>query len=216
MAIASVGLVVGIGAVATLAAWNDNEWVLGSTAGGDAGIGSSQFNVQQNREQSPTVDSTWDDHQTEPTAGGLTFGLSALALTPGDSTYAPVALKTTANSIAGSVTLQAPVPSTTITATDPDGLLWGAMQYSVKVTDAATDCSATTWADFGTAVATNVDFDGTLSTPPTQDVDAAGGNIQYYCFKVTLPVAPAGVTDLNTLQGLTAAPAWRFAATSAD
>lgn len=215
MAIASVGLVVGIGAVATLAAWNDNEWLVGSTSGDDAGIGSSQFNVQQNRAQSPTAASAWDDHQSEPTAGGLMFSLGALSLTPGGSTYAPVALKTTTNSIAGSLTLQAPVPSTTITVTDPDAAIWGAMQYSVKVSETPTDCTATTWADFGTAIASDTDFDGTLAAP-SQALDATGGNIQYYCFKVTLPAAPAGVADLSTLQGLTAAPAWRFAATSAD
>jgi predicted ribosomally synthesized peptide with SipW-like signal peptide len=217
MAIASVGLIVGIGTVATLAAWNDNEWVVGSTSGGAAGVGTSEFNVQQNRDQAPTaLGSTWDDHQTEPAAGSLTFSLGALSLTPGGSTYAPVALKTTTESIAGTLTLQAPVPSTTITATDPGKLLWGAMQYSVKVNDAPTGCTATTWADFGTTVATDADFDGTLSSPPSQALSAAGGNIQYYCFKITLPAAPTGVTDLNTLQGLTAAPAWRFAATSAD
>ena len=213
-AIASVGAVLGIGATATLAAWNDNEWVVGGTAAGGAGIGTSTFDVWQNREQAPTnILATWDDKETELAAGGLTFSTGTLALTPGDSTYAPVAIQTKTGSIAGSLILQAPVKSTAVAYTDPSSVLWGALQYSVQVTETAKVCTAGTWATFGTAIANNVDFDAAL-TPTSQTVAANRGNIQYYCFKVTLPAEPAGVTDLNTLQGLTSAPAWRFAATS--
>lgn len=213
LAIAAAGLVIGVGAAATLAAWNDNEWVVGGTGPDSPGIGTSQFEVSQNRDQSPTAGSTWSNHETEPVAGSLTFTIDPLALTPGDSIYAPVALQTTADSIAGTVTLQAPIESTAVTANDPTDILWGALQYSVKATETATDCDATTWATFGTSVATAQDFDAAL-TATTQPVAADRGNIQYYCFQVTLPAAPTGVTDLTTLQGLTVAPAWRFAAVS--
>jgi len=213
LAIASVGLVVGIGAVATLAAWNDNEWVVGGTSGA-AGIGTSNFNVEQNRTQSPLTGSVWDDHSTEPDSGALVFSLGALSLTPGDSTYAPVALRTDATSVAGDITVQAPVKSSTVTTNDSSSILWNALQYSVAVTSAPTDCTATTWATFGTPVITDANVTDVLTGTTSQHLLAQSGSIQYYCFKVTLPATPTGVTDLTTLQGLTAAPAWRFAATS--
>lgn len=211
IALSAAGTVLAVGGITTLAAWNDSEWVWGGASSGGDPIGSSEFNVQQNREQAPTAASPWTDHGSMTDAGLMVFSPDAMALTPGDTAYAPVALRTTATSIAGEVTLQGAVDNTNVTTNDPDNLLWDAVRYSVKVTEDATECSAENWADFGEAVVTGA----TLATgaDDAQVLAAEAGNIQYYCFQIELP-GDAGGEDQNSLQGRTIAPAWEFAATS--
>lgn len=174
-------------------------------------MGASSFNVQQNRDADvpPTAASTWDDHETNP-GGEVVFTPGALNLTPGDSVYAPVALKTGEGSIAGSLALQPPVEATGV-ATDAG--LWGALTYSVKATETPTACNAATWDAFGTEVIPAGTGFETGVTPAQQQLAADEANIQYYCFEVTLPADAPGV---DGLQGQTAAPAWQFIATSVD
>ncbi|MEW1979579.1 acyl-CoA dehydrogenase [Citricoccus sp. NPDC079358] len=167
--------------------------------------------MQQNRDADvpPTAASTWDDHETNP-GGEVVFTPGALNLTPGDSVYAPVALKTGEGSIAGSLALQPPVEATGV-ATDAG--LWGALTYSVKATETPTACNAATWDAFGTEVIPAGTGFETGVTPAQQQLAADEANIQYYCFEVTLPADAPGV---DGLQGQTAAPAWQFIATSVD
>ncbi|HWM16437.1 MAG TPA: SipW-dependent-type signal peptide-containing protein [Microbacterium sp.] len=212
--------VVGIGTAGTLAAWNDNEWVAAVVNGDQAGLRSSTFAVWQNRDQAPTAESAWTDHASNPDAGGLEFSLGALALTPGDSVYAPVAIQSKADSVAGTLTLQSPEASNDVTAEDTDGLLWAALRYSVKATTTPTQCDASTWDAFGATVVTDAALTAPL-TAASQSVAADRGDIQYYCFEVTLPgyvdeanPTPAELDALNPLQGRSVAPAWRFAAES--
>ena len=47
MAVAAAGLVLGVGASVTLAAWTDTEWVFGGNGAGGPGVGTSTFEVQQ-------------------------------------------------------------------------------------------------------------------------------------------------------------------------
>lgn len=217
-ALASAGIVLGIGATATLAAWNDNEWVVGGFNGGD-GIGASRFNVQQNT-LLPITDATgfgtaWDDHQEQSEAGLLLFGLDALALTPGTTVYAPVALQTEANSIAGTVTLQGAVKQTTTASPDPDQLLWDTLTYSVRSSETAADCTdAASFAALGPeTVAEGTALGAALTAPaaPTHALAATAGSTRYYCFAITLPDSP----EAQGTQGMSVAPAWRFAAESA-
>lgn len=204
-----------LGITATVAAWTDNEWVFGSNAAGDGpGIGTSTFEVQQNTDPA-FADLAWTDEEENP-GGGLTFGIDALALTPGDAVYAPVALRTTSTSVAGDVTLQPAVEATGITTNDPADLLWDALDVRVATHDAAFTCDADAFAG-GPAT---VIADGALSAEPaaalSQALAAASGSTQYYCFEVSLPdplpLAPG--TDINDYMGLTVAPAWQFEALS--
>lgn len=215
MAITSAGVAVGLAAVVTLASWNDQEWVFGGSGPGGTsqpGVGTSTFNVQQDAwdATSPAAQSaTFDDNETNP-GNPLIFNVEPNGLTPGDTIYAPVAMTTEANSIAGNLTLQAPVADVGKTATDAGGLLWDNLTYTVRVTDvqATADNCRTDFANAGTAIVTNQPF--TAGATVAQSLSAAGTNVQYYCFAITLP-------DNATTQGLpgrTVFPAWQFAAVS--
>jgi predicted ribosomally synthesized peptide with SipW-like signal peptide len=215
------GLVLGLGATATLAAWNDSEWVFGGNAAGTGpGVGTSTFEVEQNA-SSPYVASPFIQSEENP-GNALIFGVDALALSPGDSVYAPVALRTVDGSLGGNVTLQPAVPANEtrfLAATrsnDPDGLLLDALEVRVSVlADATVTCNL---AAFSALTATTI-ADGPLATTggsAAQTLLADSGNVQHYCFEITLPAAPVLPvnTTIDALQGLSIAPAWEFAAES--
>ncbi|PJJ55632.1 SipW-dependent-type signal peptide-containing protein [Compostimonas suwonensis] len=217
-AIMAGGLVLGLGVTATLAAWTDTEWIFGGNAAGDGpGVGTSTFEVEQNT-SSPYVATAFDQFEANP-GDTMIFGVDALALSPGDAVYAPVALRTIADSLGGSVELQAAVEADesdfTTPSVDPDGLLWGALDLRVSVAeDAVLPCTADAFAPGATIIA-----DGPLATADgsiAQELDAESGNVQHYCFELTLPEAPTLPVgfDLDDLQGLSIAPAWEFAADS--
>ncbi|MBL3699094.1 acyl-CoA dehydrogenase [Leucobacter luti] len=201
-------LVVGVGATYTLASWNDAEWVWGG-ADGDPNVGTSSFNVQQNA-SAPFTTTGWGDFETNP-GDELTFTAGSLTLTPGDTIYAPVALQTSADSVAGTVQLQGAVAATGITVSDTGGSLWSAIRATVHTATGATPPAACTAAGAGNAGWTTLVTNAPLNTVgnATQTLAADAGSVQHYCFALTLP---AGSPD--TLQGRTIAPAWEFAATS--
>jgi len=206
----------GLAAVGTLAAWNDNEWVFGGTGPGDSGppgVGTGTFNVVQNAWEGtpPVAADIVADFESNP-GDALIFDAVPTALSPGDTIYAPVALRSDGDSDAGALVLQPAVASTAHTAVDTGGLLWDELTYSVRVTtDVATaeNCSAAGFAGAGTAIVTGAGLSAPI-TPGAQTLDADGGNVQYYCFAVALPDTPAA----QDLQGRRVFPAWRFAATS--
>lgn len=218
MAILAGGAVLGLGATATLAAWTDTEWVFGGN-GADAGVGTSSFEVEQNVSApfsdflSDGTTTAWNQNETNP-GNELTFGLSALSLTPGDSLYAPVALRTIAGAIAGDVTLQPAVAASGVSSTDPAQALWDALTVRVWASTTAQTCDATIVASGATLI-----VDGALASAGGQSAEvlmADRGNTQYYCFEVTLPrpTDPQEIIDIAGLQGRTVAPAWEFAAAS--
>ncbi len=203
----------GIGVGATLAAWTDTEWVFGGDGTGGPGIGTSAFNVEQNT--SPTVAAAaWTDESDNP-GGEIVFSLGASALTPGDSVYAAVALRTAADSIEGDLTLQPAVAAAGIAVDDPGGLLFAALDVRVATDDAAFTCDASAFTGAPTVIA-----DGSLATTggaSSQTLAAESGSVQYYCFEVTLPAgltAPPG-GEIEDYMGRTIAPAWEFQAESA-
>lgn len=218
MAVLSAGTAVGLATVVTLAAWNDNEWVFGGAGpGGDPGVGTSTFEVQQDAWDStpPTVESdTFGDFEDEP-GNALLFTVNPGAMTPGDTIYAPVALTTTAASIAGTLQLRHPVPAP---ADDSDEELWANLTYSVRVTEDAVEAAncRTAFTSSGTLVPAEpssavegLSFDADVEAAP-QTLAAARGNVQYYCFAITLPDSETA----QELQGKTVYPAWQFAAVS--
>ena len=96
------GLVLGVGATVTLAAWNDSEFV---TATFQAGT----FNLQGS-----TDGTTFSDHASAPGAS-LGFSVNASALSPGDVVYAPYAVRLAANTTSpATVTVTAPSTSRTL------------------------------------------------------------------------------------------------------
>jgi len=212
-ALAAGGALVVGGLGYTLASWTDTEWVFGGNAGnGTPGMSTSTFEVEQNVSV-PYDAAAFLQNETDP-GQGLQFSLSALALSPGDATYAPVVLRTTTDSLAGDVTLQPAVPATGLAVTDAEQTLWNALHVrAATTTDASAACDASAFTP-ATIVA-----DGALGTTggsTTQHLQGDGGSTQEYCFEVSLPanpVLPAGVS-IADLQGRSAAPAWQFAAES--
>src|SRR5690554_6759583 len=96
VAIAAVTGVLGVGVYTTLASWTDNEWVVAgfdSDGDGTPDIGTSTFEVQQNRTQQAADAGAWEDRETNLEAGDLEF-TTAVTLSPGTTLYAPVALRT--------------------------------------------------------------------------------------------------------------------------
>jgi len=206
LALLSAGVLVGIGATATLASWSDTEWVFGGVDGTTPGLGTSDFEVEQNR------GSGWDQFESA-NGGALSLTIPALALTPGDATYTQVSLRTTVSSpasIAGTLDLRSaiqavsPMPAT-------DAALWTALRLRVVVYDGApVTCNAAAFVG-GTYVIGSEATPAAITTAGslTRSLSALGANQQNYCFQVSLP---AGSPD--SLQGLNAAPVWEFHATS--
>lgn len=217
-AITAGAAALGLGVTATVAAWTDTEWVFGGDGAGGPGVGTSSFSVQQNT-VAPFGAGTWTDEADNP-GGEIVFentGIDATALTPGDSVYAQVALRTSTTSVAGDVELQPAVPAAGIAADDPAGLLFAALDVRVVTDDAAFTCNASAFS--GAPGAPALIADGPLATTggsAMQALAAAAGSVQYYCFEVTLPdpVPLAGGTTIDDYMGLSIAPAWEFQAES--
>ena len=185
-AVLAGGLVFGIGAAVTLAAWNDSEY-------GSASFTAGRFDIVG------AVDgSTFSSHATTGAAAALNFQLAPTAMAPGNATYALFSVKTANPSVAGTLQLTAGTPGGTGLATY--------LTYGVR-TISGTTCNATTYAA-GTAVVA----DGSALTAngaTTQAVTANGGTQVNYCFAVTLPT-----TAPNAAQGLTMSQTWQIQGTS--
>lgn len=85
LALAAGGLVLGVGAAITLAAWNDSEFATGTFSAGE-------FDLQG------STDGAAFSSSPEAPGKTLTFALDADALSPGDVVYAPFAVQLSADS----------------------------------------------------------------------------------------------------------------------
>lgn len=213
-AIAAGALVVGIGATYTLASWTDSEWVWGGASGNTPGVGTDIFEVQQDT-SSAFANSAWDDRETNP-GEALTFSAGQLSLSPGDTIYAPVALRTTAPSVEGTVTLRAAVAATGVAVNDASGALWNAIDVAVYTQKAATtpftrlgNCDASVATDTTNWTQVTGIIDLSTAASVTQTLDAGATSVQHYCFVLTLPTGSP-----DSLQGRTIAPAWEFRSVS--
>lgn len=212
LAVVSGGAVIALGATATLASWSDQEWVYAGDGLGGPGVATKVFEVQQNV-SAPYANTAgnWVDRESNP-GSSLTFGPGALALTPGDSVYAPVAIRSTASSIAGRLVLAGAVPASGTTITD-DGTLWNAITVRVAASQSTTTCDAAAFSVPANIVASGGLTSASVASANALAVSAASGNVWHFCFELTLPTA-AMVGDGSNLQGKTIAPAWRFSSTS--
>ena len=189
-AILAGGIVLGVGAAVTLAAWTDDEWAEGV-------FGAGSFNVQGS-----TNGTDFTDHESEGGAAALTFDLNGGDnMSPGDTVAAPFVLR-----LDGPTTYDATVA---LTSAAGGGDNAAALTYEIVQVASAGECSAT-------ATGTSVVPAGTAldSTTGAADFDlsagagTATGDPVSLCFKVT-----AG-DSLEQGQNTTAQ--WQFTATSAD
>lgn len=129
----------GVGAVATLAAWNDSEFAQTEFA-----AGSFVF-------QGSTDGTTFDEHASAEGAAQLGFEVGADNLAPGDVVYAPYALSIDGSST--DATLEA------LAAVDASGTLVADGQLAVdSVATTAFGCDAAAF-DGGSAVPTTITLD---------------------------------------------------------
>lgn len=159
-AILAGGLVLGVGAAITLAAWNDSEFATGVFAGGAFSIEGS------------TDGTAFTEHPTEAAAAPLTFEVEADNLAPSEPVYAGFAVQLTAAS-----TYAATVDITASSA----ATIAASLSYSLVET-ATFGCDATAFAA-GTALVT----DAATTTSTAADIftlDAAATPV-FLCFEVT-------------------------------
>lgn len=184
-ALLASGLVLGVGAAATIAAWNDTEHSQASFTAGRFGIVGS------------VNGSTFTENPTQ-TPATLSFQAPPTAMTPGTTTYALFSVRTLNPSVAGVAQLNA-------NAANASGL-GQHLTYGVR-TITGTTCNAST---FGAG--TNVVAPGsTLTTGATvtQPLQANAANQVNYCFAVTLPTAAP-----NSAQGLSLTARWEVVGTA--
>jgi len=188
------GLVLGLGATATAASWNDSEYAT-------ATLTTSTFNTE-----SSVGGQAWADNASPP---GATVTLAVGAFSPGTVAYLPVLIRTKVNSIAGTVVMG----GATFTGTDA-ALLSPVFTYRVVRTTATCDSTAFSGtpvfvigASGGVPLTTvpSTSLVNTLAAATTVATGASTG----FCLEVTLPTGAS-----NTLQGKTASATWQFLATS--
>jgi predicted ribosomally synthesized peptide with SipW-like signal peptide len=205
-AILASGLVLGVGAAFTLAAWTDNEWVFGG-AGPGGTPGTKTYAMQQNTVANfPEAD--WTD-EPEANGGRLDFTVDAAHLLPGDTVYAAFQLRAKPGSETLTATLAEAIQATNPAVGNSNSTaLYNALRYRAWIGLDAADCSALGDKSDGTVL---VAADSTLSTtsnvPLTLSAGTGGaaGAPVNLCFAMTLPAdAPA------TLQGKNVVPLWRF------
>ncbi|MDN5726917.1 MAG: SipW-dependent-type signal peptide-containing protein [Propionibacteriales bacterium] len=179
------GLVLGVGAAGTLAAWTDTEYAGSTFTSGTFGIVGA------------TNGSTFSEHPAAPGAT-LTFAPTVGAMVPGSDSYGLFAVRTTSTSVAGTVTVSTAVSGAS-------NALTTSLRFGVR-TISGTTCNAAAY-----SAGTVVVADGsTLTSPPTaspQSLAAAGADQQNYCFKLSLP----SNAD-NGAQGRSTTVQWTFAA----
>lgn len=181
-AVLAAGVVLGVGATATLAAWNDPEHTTATFTSGSFGIEGSVNGV------------SYVDYTVSGTPATLSFQLPPTSMTPGMTSYALFAVRTLADSVAGALSL---------TAGTPAGALASHLRYGVRVVPTAT-CNQTT---FSASAEIVVASDSPLSQSGTapRALSAGGADPLYYCFAVALPS-----TADNSAQGKTATQTWTF------
>lgn len=191
-AILAAGLVLGVGAAVTLAAWNDSEFAQSTFTAGTFDL-----------EGAEGAGTAFTEHATSGAAAALEFTAPVDNLAPGDSVYAAFAVRLKADTTTDASVTFAGV-TTTGTVTN--------LSYGVALVTAAgtANCTSTSFAG-----GTSVIADGTAITSvgtPTAFTLLKGspvttsGAAQYLCFKVT---AGSGLD-----QGQTGTATWQIQAIS--
>jgi predicted ribosomally synthesized peptide with SipW-like signal peptide len=192
------GLVLGLGATFTFAAWTDKAYV-------SSDFGTGTFGIQANV-SSPFSSGGWAEYGTSAGAGTLTFSIPTTSVVPGVPTYAPVSLRTISGSIAALVTIEGATTTGSVS-------LGAALRY--RVIQAAT-CNAAAFTGSPTYIvgsSTPVALTtGSAANAISLQADGANTapNGTAYCFELSLPDTPAN----QLLQGLSATAVWQFTATS--
>lgn len=189
LALLAAGLVLGVGAAVTLAAWNDSEVATGSFT-------ASTFAT----EAKDTASGTWAQ-TSDGSPATLTF--NATGLYPGAIVYAGLDVRTTAaTNIAGTALLSAAAPS-------GDSALTGELEYRVVVLTGAgalsTACSAASYSGAFLSVSSVPSGGGAVQAA----LAASASSPVRFCFQVQMKSAAA-----TGAQGRTGSVKWTVATAS--
>lgn len=191
-AILAGGIVLGVGAAVTLAAWTDQEWAEGIFGAGD-------FNVEGS---TTGAEDSFDDHTSSDGAAELSFELPASDnLSPGDAVAAPFVLR-----LDEATTYDATVDLTSAAGTgdNASNLTYGIVQVA-NAGACEVGATGTQIVPSGTALTATT---GKQGFNLAAGADGAAGAPVTLCFTVT-----AG-DDLT--EGDAATAQWQFTATSAE
>lgn len=190
-AVLAGGLVLGLGAVVTMANWNDSEFAEGL-------FGSASFNLEGS-----TDGETYSDHDTAAAAAQLTF--AADNMTPGQTVYAPFWVRLDADTTIDG----------TVEAADGIGVVASsgenAAHLSYEVLADPDSCNAA-GADTGTSVAAGADLSegiGSTSSFTLSSGDGTAGTPVLLCFEVQ-------ASQEDFVQDDTTEVTWEVRATSVD
>lgn len=157
-AVLAGGLVLGVGAAITLAAWTDDEWATGLFGSGTFGIEGS------------TDGTAFADHPTEADAAELDFTVAADNLAPGDVVYAPFAVQLERDSTYDAEVTIAQAVDPALTGVSADYVFTTALGCSEAAYAAGTDENAATFALDSLADVQNVCFRVTAGDDLAQGV----------------------------------------------
>jgi len=188
-AILASGLVLGVGAAVTLAAWNDSVW--GSA---EFGTGANSWNVLA------SFDGTgWDDFASDSDKGTFAFDLGAVApenMAPGNTVYGAVGLRVDSSAFGADVTLRTEAST---------GELAEYLTVVVNEVSSFDACGTETGTGVFTGTAEVGAFTGSLNINPE--------STKYLCFAVTLD-SDISASDLTTPGSGEAEVTWVFDAQS--
>ncbi|QCR19779.1 SipW-dependent-type signal peptide-containing protein [Agrococcus sp. SGAir0287] len=186
-AILAGGLVLGVGAAITLAAWSDSEFATGTFTAGT-------FNLEGS-----TDGTAFTDHATSPGAA-LTFTAPASNLSPGQSVATPFWVRLAANTTTGATLDLTEVTSTGANAAN--------LTFHAYAIGAAASCTtATTGTDLATGgPLTTGTVAGATTSLPNGTPTTNPGTATQVCLVVT---AGSGL-----VQGGAVTSTWHFVATS--
>lgn len=190
------GVVLGVGAAVTLAAWNDSEFAKGSFAAGS-------FNLEGSLDNS-----TYAEHDTSGGAA-VVFDSTTYSgnISPGDVLYKPFWVRLDqATTSDATMVLTATAPAPTTGDNSPY------LSYDIYELAPGDTCNAAT-AGSATAVWSGATLDARPATPATVSLTkgtpgTTPGTAVQLCFKVT--AGPEG----SFQQAATASTVWEFKATS--
>ena len=189
------GLVLGIGAAGTLAAWNDSEFATGTFS---AGV----FDLQGS---TTSATAGYSDHASAGGAATMQFSAPFNNMSPGSVVYAPFWVRLAANT-----TSPATLDLVSIDSTDTTGTNSGQLSYSVYAIGPTATCDATatsgTLLGTATTLADNTSVAGATAPLPVGAPTTAPGTATQLCFVVT------AATGLG--QGGVTTATWQLTATT--
>lgn len=192
-AVLAGGLVLGVGAAVTLAAWNDSEFATGV-------FGSGTFNLEGS---TTSATDGYLDHESSGAAAELEFSVPVDNLSPGDVVAAPLWVRLDA-----ATTTAATLDLVSLVGTDDAGTNSAELSYDVVALAADATCDATatgTSLGSGDTLTSNPDIAGE-TVPLAIGAAGAPGEATQLCFVVT---AGAGLDE-----GGSTTAVWQLTATS--